>query len=153
MNSTTYCSHQDTPKGAQHGSKGFRESKPHNLLAGLDWFSCTSLSDETARTPQGIKIPSASPLRTSSSWCSLFHTSVQSALSDSCTEQASLHGLLPAILPAQQENASSLLSGGRGHSGATKHSGSSHFVTHQSFLQLRDQILLPLQNMAFRGAE
>lgn len=95
MSSNTYCSLQRAPERAKHRSKGFRESEPHNLLAGLDWFSCTTLLDETANTPQGIKEPSASPLRTSSSRCFLFHTCVQSALSHSCTEQAFLPWTYP----------------------------------------------------------
>lgn len=47
------------------------------------------------------------------------------------------HGLLPAILPAQQENASKLLSGGRGHAGATQHSGSSLLHTPIIFTMMR----------------
>lgn len=57
MNSNMYCSLQHSPEGNKHRSKSFRESEPHNLLAGLNWFSCTTLSNEIANTPPGIKVP------------------------------------------------------------------------------------------------
>lgn len=53
MNSNTYCSLWHALKRNKHRSKGFRESEPHNLLAGLHWFSCTALSDETKYTTRG----------------------------------------------------------------------------------------------------
>lgn len=78
MNSNTYCTSQHAPEGAKHRSKGFRQSEPHNLLTDLDVFLSPPCKLKLQIYHRGKKVPFASPLRTLSSRCFLFHASVQS---------------------------------------------------------------------------